>query len=326
MGEHRVNLETAMPQSDIGARAAPRALLVSGDIASERAAEAAATLSGVRIIDRADAEAAVGRIAEQASIDIVVIEGQAIVPDLLDPIIDAAIALATAIGARIVASFSTAQIDHVAARLLGLDVQLLCAPSIVERTGALAIAAAPTGYHFADRAREGEAERLRLLNDEVARIAETLARLTRAGSAATIDAPPFDTPGSVNDRKTGYGQGGVAEAGPARIVRGAIRARRMRARFFDGDLFADPAWDMLLDLYASHLEGARVSVSSLCIAAAVPATTALRWIATMSEAGMFDRHDDPLDRRRAYIALSDDARAAMQRYAVATAAAGLAIA
>jgi hypothetical protein len=44
----------------------------------------------------------------------------------------------------------------------------------------------------------------------------------------------------------------------------------MREQFFGPDLFADPAWDILLDLYAARLEQQRVAVSSLCIAAAVP--------------------------------------------------------
>ena len=28
----------------------------------------------------------------------------------------------------------------------------------------------------------------------------------------------------------------------------------MRSRYFDEDMFADPAWDMLLDLFAAQLE------------------------------------------------------------------------
>src|SRR3546814_2543305 len=75
-----------------------------------------------------------------------------------------------------------------------------------------------------------------------------------------------------------------------------LRQRRMREQYFPADLFADPAWDMLLDLYAARLEHQPVSVSSLCIAAAVPATTALRWIKTMTEAGLFVREADPQDR------------------------------
>jgi hypothetical protein len=42
-----------------------------------------------------------------------------------------------------------------------------------------------------------------------------------------------------------------------------------RARFFQEELFADPAWDMLLDLLQAEIAQHRVPVSSLCIAAAV---------------------------------------------------------
>jgi DNA-binding MarR family transcriptional regulator len=64
---------------------------------------------------------------------------------------------------------------------------------------------------------------------------------------------------------------------------------------------------MLLDLAAARLEGNRVSVSSLCIASAVPTTTALRWIRSLSEAGIFERRTDENDARRTWIALSDGA-------------------
>ena len=88
----------------------------------------------------------------------------------------------------------------------------------------------------------------------------------------------------------------------------------MRARFFDGALFADPAWDMLLDLTAARAEHTRVSVTSLCIASGVPPTTALRWIGQMTEAALLERIDDEADRRRAFIALTDKAADAMARY------------
>lgn len=63
-----------------------------------------------------------------------------------------------------------------------------------------------------------------------------------------------------------------------RLVRNIIRARQSRIRFFGNDLFADPVWDMLLDLAVARVEHRRVSVTSLCIASGVPTTTALRWI------------------------------------------------
>lgn len=99
-----------------------------------------------------------------------------------------------------------------------------------------------------------------------------------------------------------------------RLVQQIIRQRRLRDRYFDSELFADPAWDILLDLTAARAEHRRVSVTSLCIAAAVPSTTALRWIAQMTEMGILVRQHDAEDRRRAFIALSDKAADAMARY------------
>jgi DNA-binding MarR family transcriptional regulator len=93
-----------------------------------------------------------------------------------------------------------------------------------------------------------------------------------------------------------------------------IANRQARTRFFDPELFGDPAWDMLLDLAAAHGERAQVSVTSLCIAAGVPATTALRWLSQMVESGIFIRVPDPADKRRAFIALSDKAIGAMAGY------------
>lgn len=99
-----------------------------------------------------------------------------------------------------------------------------------------------------------------------------------------------------------------------RLIRGIIRQRQLRARFFDGDLFADPAWDMLLDLTAARAEHTRVSVTSLCIASGVPPTTALRWIGQMIETGLLQRLEDETDRRRAFIALTEKAADCMARY------------
>lgn len=71
---------------------------------------------------------------------------------------------------------------------------------------------------------------------------------------------------------------------------------------------------MLLDLTAARAEHLRVSVTSLCIASAVPPTTALRWITQMTDMGLMERLNDETDRRRAFIALTDKAADAMARY------------
>jgi DNA-binding MarR family transcriptional regulator len=99
-----------------------------------------------------------------------------------------------------------------------------------------------------------------------------------------------------------------------RLVRRIIANRQLREKYFDSDILADPAWDMLLDLTAARAEHVRVSVTSLCIASGVPVTTALRWIGQLVQAGLFERIDDDTDGRRAFIALSDKAAAAVARY------------
>lgn len=154
------------------------------------------------------------------------------------------------------------------------------------------------------RARQGEDDpvrRLRDLGDEVARIAQALAAI-----------PPH--PDMVGEPSSGYRAQPADTPRPitAATVRGIIRARRLRDQYFAPDLFADPAWDMLLDLTAAQLEGHEVAVSSLCIAASVPATTALRWIAAMTEQGLLERHADPVDRRRIFVRLSAEAEERMR--------------
>lgn len=99
-----------------------------------------------------------------------------------------------------------------------------------------------------------------------------------------------------------------------RLIRRIIRQRELRAQIFPGDLFADPAWDMLLDLAAARAEQVQVSVSSLCIASGVPQTTALRWIDQLLGAGLVERVDDTIDKRRSFIALSDKGAEAMAQF------------
>lgn len=100
----------------------------------------------------------------------------------------------------------------------------------------------------------------------------------------------------------------------AERVRALVRARRLRDQLLPGDLFADPAWDMLLDLMAARLEGSRISVSSLCIASAVPPTTALRWIKQLTERGLLVRQADDEDGRRIFISLSGEGARAVEQW------------
>src|SRR5206468_12395042 len=173
-----------------------------------------------------------------------------------------------------------------------------------ERVAALAIATARLGtpLRLADAATDRSAARLRQLSDEVSRIASTLARLsTGPASVAAIAEPLAGAPEKVPDVS-------------ADTVRAVIRARRLRSRYFADELFADPAWDMLLDLLQAEIAQLRVPVSSLCIAASVPATTALRWLKAMVSQGLFVRRADPHDGRRVFVELAPEASQALRRY------------
>jgi DNA-binding MarR family transcriptional regulator len=155
------------------------------------------------------------------------------------------------------------------------------------------------------------------LQEEVQRISRMLARLAMEPETQREPPSPF-IDDHVSAKARSYHAGPKSDYdGPtvsSRDVRQVIRQRRLRDELFDSELFADPAWDMLLDLYAARLDRARVSVSSLCIAAAVPATTALRWIKTLTETGLFERKADQHDARRIFVQLSDGATTAMHRY------------
>lgn len=91
------------------------------------------------------------------------------------------------------------------------------------------------------------------------------------------------------------------------------RVRRKRDGLYR-DLFADPAWDMMLDLFVGQSDQYLPSVTSVCIAACVPATTALRWITLMLERSIITKSPDPFDRRRSFIALTPEAYAYMVDY------------
>jgi hypothetical protein len=287
------------------------------------AAEALA-LAGIRTAAQVDFTAAAEQLGEEG-IDVIAIDSLGAPAVLLETVFARADATARRCGASIVAAITPDQIDAAAMHLLGAHTQILCEPSFAERVSAFALAKGRVQARYTgavpvnDATREGENARLQRLNEEVARIADTLTRLTRGEE--------IEPRGGVRDPGMSYRgpEGPEPPEANAQEIRAVIRARRLRAQFFAGELFADPAWDMLLDLFAAWLEQRQVSVSSLCIAAAVPPTTALRWIGTLHDAGLFERQADPSDRRRAYIALSAKGIDGMRNFIAAAKRQGLSL-
>lgn len=225
-------------------------------------------------------------------------------------------------GAHLVISTSVAALDDVFGCCDQSSPQILVDPSRAERVIALGrVLARLPNLRLRELSEEDRLTLLRL-TEQVGQIAERLERLGRKADTDenAVGAFRFESPApSFHGPDGGDGSDRLVRATrPAlpdpRLVRRIIRQRQLRARFFDGDMFADPAWDMLLDLTAARVEHTRVSVTSLCIASGVPPTTALRWISQMTQVGLLERVEDETDRRRAFIALTDKAADAMARY------------
>src|SRR5687768_3380183 len=82
------------------------------------------------------------------------------------------------------------------------------------------------------------------------------------------------------------------------LARRIYALRRRRDKCFGGDLFSEPAWDILLHVYVEAGERRELSVSSACEGAAAPATTALRKLRQLELGGWILREADPEDARR----------------------------
>jgi len=105
-----------------------------------------------------------------------------------------------------------------------------------------------------------------------------------------------------------------AVASPVDGASRIYRLRRVRDHLFgeDANLFAEPAWDILLDLYVANARGAPISRTSACVAASVPNTTGLRYLELLEARGLIETRDDAHDRRQRLVTISERARAAME--------------
>ncbi len=259
------------------------------------------------------------------------LEGQiAVLGDivLLDcPVIDAGIVAALSrldmrisrSGAQLIVSTALDVLDEVFAALDQSDPQILVNPSRAERVVAVGRAMADVSQGRVREMPEEDRVALVRLAQQVEQIARQLEQMAERTNEAPKKLSDFtqEFRGRESQREFAIARSSSSVGPPLpnpRHIRQIIADRQRRASYFEGSLFADPAWDMLLDLTAATAENRRVSVTSLCIAAGVPATTALRWIRQLVDDGVFERVADTSDRRRAFIVLSERSRQAMARY------------
>jgi len=282
--------------------ASPPILIAADSEAGEARARRTVTMAGLRVADSVRLEAACERIEQQAAASALWVELDGDGGEAADRLLDQVAADVLAGRYSAVVAAPAALADRLAPHAFDVGIEVLLDASESERAAALAVAfsGAAKADRVSDVTADKNAVRLRQLSDEVGRIAATLSRLS-IGPAVTQRPSNVEISGPVPEVTVD-------------TIRSIIRARRLRSRYFDEELFADPAWDMLLDLLQAEISNLRVPVSSLCIAASVPATTALRWLKTMVQQGLFLRRADPHDGRRVFVELAPDASRTLRRY------------
>ena len=68
-----------------------------------------------------------------------------------------------------------------------------------------------------------------------------------------------------------------------------IKSRTDRKKYFPAALFSEPAWDMLLKLYAAAVDRRSVPLHDLAKAANVQLSTAERWVAALDKEHLVTR-------------------------------------
>jgi DNA-binding MarR family transcriptional regulator len=96
-------------------------------------------------------------------------------------------------------------------------------------------------------------------------------------------------------------------------ARRLLENRRRRIAIFGAQMFAEPAWDMLLLLFLSG-RGRRQTQSSLCELSGASRSTAMRWIEFLAGRGLVRREDHPTDKRHNFVSLTEKGRHLLDLY------------
>ncbi len=150
------------------------------------------------------------------------------------------------------------------------------------------------------------------INDQ-AHVFDVPVKLTRQQLEQMLRAIQADKRGAA--AQTVVAENGAAAASIAvKKAIDLIEITKRRSRLVSAaNLFADPAWFILLDLFVRQHQGLKTSVSSACHASFSPVTTALRHIAILTERNIIQRQYDPVDHRRVYLELTDETNEEIQR-------------
>lgn len=101
----------------------------------------------------------------------------------------------------------------------------------------------------------------------------------------------------------------------AGLASALLDTQAMRGHYFSSDLFADPAWAMVLFVYASQGRRAGLSLDSLRDSQLVgPATVTLRWILKLVDEGVFQLVGDGPQPGNTFVQTSSDALKNLEKW------------
>jgi hypothetical protein len=99
-------------------------------------------------------------------------------------------------------------------------------------------------------------------------------------------------------------------------IRALIATRRLWHNAFElGD--SDPAWALLMELFATRLEGETATVDVLGWATDLEQATAARWIGRLESQGLVARGTQGEDKRRLLVTLTDEGEDKLRAYLAA---------
>lgn len=98
-----------------------------------------------------------------------------------------------------------------------------------------------------------------------------------------------------------------------------LRRKQRRQVLGHLGILNDPAWDILLELYIADITGCQLYASVVGTDAAIPQSTALRWLTVLEKEGLLRRRFDNFDKRRQWVGLTPFARSLMERHFTMTA-------
>lgn len=104
------------------------------------------------------------------------------------------------------------------------------------------------------------------------------------------DFPQLDSANVHNDSNAG---GSLGQASLCTLADRLAADRVRRGDWFDGSLFSDPAWELLVEIYRDHLRDRESSVRMLLVTSFLQPHTAIRWIDLLAEHGAVVWCDTP---------------------------------